>query len=80
LGETGALADSETGQVVRAAPAALARGYREELAALEATYRAQAHDQGFDFVPLTTDEPLGPALARYLHGRRISVRASFVTR
>ncbi|MCK5439985.1 MAG: DUF58 domain-containing protein [Gemmatimonadetes bacterium] len=80
LGETGALADVETGQVVRAAPAALARGYREELAALEATYRAQAHDQGFDFVPLTTDEPLGPALARYLHGRRTTAPASSATR
>lgn len=79
LGETGALADIETGRVVRGTPAAFAKGYRDELAALEATYRAQAHDRGFDFVSLTTEEPLGAALARYLHRRRLTLPVSTVT-
>lgn len=69
LGAAPALADAETGRVVRAAPESLAAGYAEALAELEATYRAQAHDRGFDFVPLTTSEPVGVALGRYLAAR-----------
>ncbi len=69
LGAAPALADAETGRVVRAAPESLAAGYAEALTELEATYRAQAHDRGFDFVPLTTSEPVGVALGRYLAAR-----------
>lgn len=70
LGEASGLADVETGRVVRAGPAELARGYRQALAELEATYRDQAHDRGFDVVGITTDEPIGAALGRYLRVRR----------
>lgn len=61
--------DAETGRMLRA-PAELAGGYRKALEELEAAYRRQAHDRGFDYVPLSTDEPVGRALGRYLEGRR----------
>lgn len=70
LGPAGALADAETGRVVPAAPAALAPGYAAALAELEGRYRAQAHDRGFDFLGLTTDQPVAVALGRYLAARR----------
>ena len=74
LGDAGAVADAETGRILREGPAELAEGYAEALAELEATYRAQAHDRGFDFVSLTTDEPVGVALGRWLTGRRARSR------
>jgi uncharacterized protein (DUF58 family) len=70
LGEAGAVADAETGQILKEGTVELAEGYAQALAELEATYRAQAHDRGFDFVSLTTDEPVGVALGRWLAGRR----------
>lgn len=69
LGPAGSMADLETGRVLRAAPESRAAGYAEALAELEATYRAQAHDRGFDFVGLSTDEPVAAALGRYLAAR-----------
>lgn len=69
LGPAPALTDAETGRVVRAAPESLAPGYADALAELEATYRGQAHDRGFDFVPLTTSDPVAVALGRYLASR-----------
>jgi uncharacterized protein (DUF58 family) len=66
----GEIVDAETGRTVHARPEELAEGYREELEALERTYRDQAHDRGFDWVPVTTDEPVGAVLGRYLAGRR----------
>lgn len=74
LGEAGALTDTETGRVLRHGPAELAAGYAEALAELERVYRAQAHDRGFDFVSLTTDEPVGIALGRWLAARRARFR------
>ena len=65
-----AVVDAETGRVLRSPPSELAEGYREALARLERVYRTQAHDRGFDYVPLTTAEPVGIALGRYLEGRR----------
>lgn len=70
LEEIGAFADAETGRVLRVGAAELAVGYGEALGRLEAAYRAQAHDRGFDFVALSTDEPVGIALRRYLGERR----------
>lgn len=70
LGDVGRLRDAESGRIVDAVPAVLASGYRRELAALEAEYRHQAHERGFDFASFSTDEPLGVALARYLGRRR----------
>jgi uncharacterized protein (DUF58 family) len=70
LKEGSGIADMETGRVLRAGPAELAVGYREALWALEGAYRTQAHDGGFDFVGLTTDEPVAATLGRYLSGRR----------
>jgi hypothetical protein len=70
LEEAGGMVDMETGRVLKTPPAELAAGYREALGDLEAAYRAQAHDRGFDYVPLSTDEPVGLALGRYLEGRR----------
>lgn len=69
LGPAGAIADVETGRVIRASPESLTGGYAEALAELEAAYRAQAHDRGYDFVPLTTSEPVAVALGRYLSAR-----------
>jgi uncharacterized protein (DUF58 family) len=74
LGEAPSVADVETGRVMRAGPDELAAGYAEALAELERVYRAQAHDRGFEFVPLTTDEPVGIALGRWLAGRRARSR------
>ncbi|CAN5336775.1 DUF58 domain-containing protein [soil metagenome] len=74
LGAAGAITDAETGRVLRAGPEELAAGYRRELADLERAYRSQAHDRGFDFVGLTTDEPIGAALGRYLSERRRRAR------
>ena len=68
--EAGGVVDAETGRVLRTPPCELAEGYREALARLERVYRTQAHDRGFDYVPLTTAEPVGVALGRYLEGRR----------
>jgi uncharacterized protein (DUF58 family) len=74
LGYAPAVADAETGRVLRAATDELAPGYAAELAELERVYRAQAHDRGFEFVPLTTDEPVGVALGRWLSSRRARSR------
>ena len=74
LGDAGAMADAETGRILREGPTELAEGYAAALAELEATYRAQAHDRGFDFVSLTTDEPVGVVLGRWLSGRRARSR------
>ena len=68
--EAGGVVDAETGRVLRTPPCELAEGYREALARLERVYRTQAHDRGFDYLPLTTAEPVGVALGRYLEGRR----------
>lgn len=64
-----ALVDAETGRVMRAEVEAMVPGYARALGELEAAYRAQAHDRGFDFVPLTTDQPIGLALGRWLARR-----------
>lgn len=69
LGRASAVADVETGRVLREELEALAPGYERALAELEGAYRAQAHDRGFDFVPLSTDEPIGVALGRWLSRR-----------
>lgn len=74
LTEAREIVDAETGRSLKAGGDDLAPGYREALAELEATYRAQAHDRGFDFLPLTTDDPVGVALARYLTARRHRAR------
>ena len=74
LGEAPSMADIETGRVLRAGPGELAAGYADALAELERIYRTQAHDRGFEFVPLTTDEPVGIALGRWLAGRRARSR------
>lgn len=74
LAEAREIEDVETGQVLKSGLGELRAGYREALAELEGTYRAQAHDRGFDYVPLTTDEPVGIALARYLTARRHRAR------
>lgn len=74
LGEAGALTDAETGQVLRRAASELALGYAEALADLERVYRSQARDRGFDLVSLTTDEPVGIALGRWLAVRRARFR------
>lgn len=74
LSRPGEILDVETGRTLRAEFAELSRGYREALAELESSYRRQAHDHGFDFVPLTTDEPLGATLGRYLSARRRRAR------
>lgn len=66
----GEIVDAETGRVVHARPEELAEGYREELEALERLYRDQAHDRGFDWVAVTTDEPVTAVLGRYLTARR----------
>lgn len=66
----GEIVDAETGRAVHARPEELAEGYREELEALERLYRDQAHDRGFDWVAVTTDEPLTAVLGRYLTARR----------
>lgn len=70
LGPVPGVADPETGRVLRADVEALAPGYAHALAELEATYRAQAHDRGFDFAGLSTEEPIGAALGRWLARRR----------
>ena len=64
------IVDVETGRALHARPEELARGYGEELEALERTYRDQAHDRGFDWVSVTTDEPVAAVLGRYLVSRR----------
>ncbi len=66
----GEIVDAETGRAVRARPEELAEGYGEELEALERLYRNQAHDRGFDWVPVTTSEPVSTVLGRYLASRR----------
>ncbi|HYO45944.1 MAG TPA: DUF58 domain-containing protein [Gemmatimonadota bacterium] len=66
----GEIVDAETGRAVHARPEELAEGYREELEALERLYRDQAHDRGFDWVAVTTDEPVTAVLGRYLTARR----------
>ncbi|HUF89456.1 MAG TPA: DUF58 domain-containing protein [Gemmatimonadota bacterium] len=66
----GEIVDIETGRTLRARPEELARGYREELDALERRYRDQAHDRGFDWVATTSDEPIAAVLGRYLAARR----------
>lgn len=70
LDDAPAIEDAETGRILRTHPGELAAGYQEALAEMEAAYRSQAHDRGFDFVSLTTDEPVGTALGRYLGERR----------
>lgn len=70
LEEAPAVVDAETGRVLKTPPAELADGYRAALQDLESVYRRHAHDRGFDYVPLSTDEPVGLALRRYLEGRR----------
>jgi uncharacterized protein (DUF58 family) len=70
LQEAGGIVDAETGRVLRTPPSELADGYREALSRLERVYRTQAHDRGFDYVPLSTAEPVGVALGRYLERRR----------
>lgn len=69
LGSSAGLADAETGRVVRAEVGEIAGRYRRALAELESTYRSQAHDRGFDFVSVSTADPVGEALGRYLHRR-----------
>lgn len=69
LGAPGRFEDVESGAVLRAEPAELVEGYRAALADLESTYRKQAHDRGFDFVPIVTSEPIGSALGRWLARR-----------
>lgn len=69
LGPAPAVTDAETGRVLKADLESLTAGYARALAELEATYRAQAHDRAFDFVPLTTNEPIGVALGRWLARR-----------
>lgn len=69
LGTPGRFRDAETGAVLEAEPRELADGYRDALADLERAYRAQAHDRGFAFAPLTTDVPVGIALGRWLARR-----------
>jgi uncharacterized protein (DUF58 family) len=64
------IVDAETGRTVRARPEELAEGYGEELEALERLYRDQAHDRGFDWVAVTTSEPVSAVLGRYLARRR----------
>jgi uncharacterized protein (DUF58 family) len=64
------IVDAETGRSIHARPEELAEGYGEELEALERTYREQAHDRGFDWVPVSTDEPVPAVLGRYLAARR----------
>lgn len=64
------IVDAETGRAFHARPEELAAGYAEELEALERTYREQAHDRGFDWVPVTTAEPVPPVLGRWLAARR----------
>lgn len=64
------IVDLETGRSVHARPEELAEGYGRELEALERTYREQAHDRGFDWVPTATDEPVSAVLGRYLAARR----------
>lgn len=64
------IVDAETGRTLHGRPEELAGGYGEELEALERTYREQAHDRGFDWVAVTTDEPVTAVLGRYLSGRR----------
>ena len=80
LGPAPGVADVETGRVLREELDGLGPGYARALAELEATYLAQAHDRGFDFVPLSTDEPIGIALGRWLSRRSRrragSIRAS----
>jgi uncharacterized protein (DUF58 family) len=66
----GEIVDAETGRAVHARPEELAEGYGEELEALERRYRDQAHDRGFDWVAVTTDEPVAAVLGRYLAARR----------
>ena len=66
----GEIVDAETGRAVHARPEELAEGYGEELEALERLYRDQAHDRGFDWVAVTTDEPVTTVLGRYLAARR----------
>lgn len=66
----GEIVDAETGRGLKARPEELAEGYREELEALERRYRDQAHDRGFDWVAVSTDEPVGAVLGRYLAARR----------
>lgn len=64
------IVDAETGRSIHARPEELAEGYGEELEALERTYREQAHDRGFDWVPVSTEEPVPAVLGRYLAARR----------
>ena len=66
----GEIVDAETGRAVRARPEELAEGYGEELEALERLYRDQAHDRGFDWVAVTTSQPVSTVLGRYLASRR----------
>ena len=66
----GEIVDAETGRTVRARPEELAEGYGEELESLERLYRDQAHDRGFDWVSVSTAEPVTGVLGRYLAGRR----------
>ncbi|HEY7471759.1 MAG TPA: DUF58 domain-containing protein [Gemmatimonadota bacterium] len=66
----GEIVDAETGRSIRARPEELAEGYLEELESLERRYRDQARDRGFDWVRVTTDEPVAAVLGRYLAGRR----------
>ncbi len=70
LGQAPGLVDVETRRRLEVGPRDLAEGYRAELARLEGEYRAQAHDRGFDFVPLTTDRPVAEALGQWLDRRR----------
>lgn len=70
LPSAGEIVDAETGRAVRARPEELAEGYGEELEALERLYRDQAHDRGFDWVAVTTSEPVSAVLGRYLTSRR----------
>ena len=64
------IVDLESGRSVHARPEELAEGYGRELEALERNYREQAHDRGFDWVPIATDEPVSAVLGRYLAARR----------
>lgn len=74
LESTGEIVDLESGRSLRAGPGELAAGYAEALASLEALYRAQAYDRGFEFVGVTTDQTVGSVLGQYLALRRHRMR------
>jgi uncharacterized protein (DUF58 family) len=65
-----AFRDLETGREVFTEPATIRRQYLELLGGHIESLRRACHDMSVDFVPLTTTEPLGPALLAYLARRQ----------